>query len=671
MGRSRKHSNRTESGSRRTKAGAVRKSSKSGHQNHTGALTYPVSFKTVLVVAAVLIAIVLFIYSPVRHYGFLSYDDAPYLTKNSQVTRGLTGQGILWAFSTGHASNWHPVTWLSHMLDVQMYGMNAGLHHITNLLFHIANAFLLFMLLYRTTGAWRRSPMVAVLFAAHPLHVESVAWVAERKDVLSTFFWMLTMHSYIRYVRKPAPGRYLAVVAVFALGLMSKPMLVTLPLALLLFDVWPLGRVRFETGQRQVWLRMIREKIPLFVLVAASSIVTVIVQSRGGALQSFVAIPLYRRAANALVSYVAYLAQTLWPVNLAAFYPYGRLSIGLAAASALGLIAVSVMAIRLSRGRSFIFVGWFWYVITLIPVIGLIQVGGQARADRYTYVPLVGIFIIAAWGIPLILKRWKYRSAALPVAACILVCALAADARNQVRYWESDLALWKHAVQATADNYFARTNLGFALIDTGDVAAGIEQYNEALRINPDSPETHNALGVALVKQGQLDAAIEQYTMALRIRPGFADAHSNLGIALARRGETEKAFSEFRKALELSPENPEIQYNFGFALANRGRLDEAISHYRKALTIKPDYADAYFQMGNAFFGKEMLKEAADEYAKAIQIKPEYVDAHNNLGVILERLNRIDEAIARFKEALQLDPDNSRARENLSRVLSKRQ
>ena len=652
-------------------AGAGRKSAESMRQNNTMLSTYPVSYKTVMWVAAVLVAIILFIYAPVRHYGFLSFDDPEYVSENAQVIRGLTGQGVLWAFTTGHASNWHPMTWLSHMLDIQMYGMNAGRHHFTSLLLHLANALLLFGILYRTTGAWRRSAMVAVLFAAHPLHVESVAWVAERKDVLSTLFWMLTMHAYVSYVGKPRLGRYLAVVAVFALGLMSKPMLVTLPLVLLLLDVWPLDRVRFEAGQRQVWLRMVREKIPLFMLAAASMIVTILAQWRGGAVQNFEVAPLYQRAANALVSYVAYLGQMVWPRNLAAYYPYAPLSLWLVAASALVFIAVSVFVIRFSRSRPYLFVGWLWYVFTLVPVIGLIQVGGQARADRYTYIPLIGVFIIGAWGIAIVLERWRYRSAALQVAACILVCALAAGARSQVRYWESDLALWEHAVQTTSDNPFARTNLGFALIDRGDFAAGIEQYTEALKIKPDSAETRNALGTALLKQGQLDAAMEQFAMVLRIKPGFAEAHSNRGMVLAQRGDTEEAFSEFRKALEISPENPKVQYNFGFALAGQGKLDEAMSYYRKALTIKPDYADAYFQMGNAFAGKGMLGEAAAEYTKALQIRPEYEDAHNNLGVILMRQDRYDEAIAHFTEALRINPNSNRTQENLKRALAKQQ
>jgi tetratricopeptide (TPR) repeat protein len=671
MRRGKQHSDRTVSKSGRAMAGAGRESAESRSQNHAIHPIYPVSCKTVMWVAVALTAIILLIYAPVRHYGFLSYDDAEYVSENAQVIRGLTAQGVLWAFTTDHASNWHPVTWLSHMLDVQIYGMDAGRHHLTNILLHLANAFLLFGILYRTTGAWRRSAMVAALFAAHPLHVESVAWIAERKDVLSTLFWMLTLHVYVRYVGKPRIGRYLTVVAVFALGLMSKPMLVTLPLVLLLLDVWPLGRVRFEAGQLHIWLRMFREKIPLFMLVAASSIATIVAQLRGGAVQNFEVIPLYQRVANALVSYVAYLGQMLWPGNLAAYYPYAPLSIGLVVASASVLITVSIIVIRFSRSRPYLFVGWLWYVLTLVPVIGLIQVGSQARADRYTYIPLIGAFIIGAWGIAAILERWQYRSAALQAAACILICALVAGARSQVRYWESDLALWERAVQTTTDNPFARTNLGFALIDRGDVAAGIAQYIEALKIKPDSAETHNALGAALLKQGQPDAAMEQFAMALRIMPGFAEAHSNRGMVLAQRGNAEEAFSEFQKALEISPEDPRIQYNFGFALASQGQLDEAMSHYRKALTIKPDYADAYFQMGNAFAGKGMWSEAAAEYTKALQIRPEYEDAHNNLGVILLRQDRYDDAAGHFKEALRINPNSNRAQENLKRAQAKQQ
>jgi tetratricopeptide (TPR) repeat protein len=493
-----------------------------------------------------LAAVSVFIYAPACHYGFLSYDDPAYVSQNAQVIRGLTPEGVRWAFITGHASNWHPVTWLSHMLDVSLFGMNAGRHHCVNLLLHIANAILLFGLLCRTTGAWGPSAAVAALFAAHPLHVESVVWVAERKDVLSTLFGMLTMHAYVRYVRKPDPGRYLTVMAVFALGLMSKPMLVTLPLVLLLMDLWPLNRVRFEAGSRRVWPELLREKMPLFLLSAASSAATILAQWRGGAVQDFELLPMHQRAANALVSYAAYLGRMLWPANLAPYYPYQPLPAGIVLGCALILAAVSAFVIRFSRNRPFLFMGWFWYVITLVPVIGLIQVGGQARADRYTYIPLIGIFIIAAWGIPLVFEGRQGNRTILAAAACILVCVLAAGARNLVRYWESDLSLWRHAVEKTGENYFARTNLGFALMAGGDLDAAVAQFNEALRIRPESAETHNGLGTALLKLGRPDAALERFTTAVRLRPGFAEARSNRGMALAQRGIPGRRSSNFKK-----------------------------------------------------------------------------------------------------------------------------
>mgnify|MGYP005852827073 CR=1 FL=1 len=647
MGRGKRHVDRTVSRPGQAAACAGRRSAESGRRDRAPRAPSPISPKAVLAVAAVLAAVVVFIYAPACHYGFLSYDDPAYVSQNAQVIRGLTLEGVRWAFTTGHASNWHPVTWMSHMLDVTLFGMNAGRHHCVNLLLHIANAILLFGLLYRTTGARGPSAAVAALFAAHPLHVESVVWIAERK---------------------PDPGRYLTVAAVFALGLMSKPMLVTLPPVLLLLDLWPLNRVRFESGSSRVWLGLLREKAPLFLMSAASSVATILAQWRGGAVQDFELLPMHQRAANALVSYAAYLGRMLWPAHLAPYYPYQPLPTGIVLGCALILAAVSAVVIRFSRNRPFLFMGWFWYVITLVPVIGLIQVGGQARADRYTYIPLIGIFIIAAWGIPLVFEGLQGGRTMPTAAACILVCVLAAGARSQVRCWESDLSLWRHAVEKTGDNYFARTNLGFALMGGGDLDAAVAQFNEALRIRPESAETHNGLGTALLKLGQPDAALERFTTALRIRPGFAEAHSNRGMALAQRGDIGEAFAEFQRALQISPESPEIQYNFGFALANLGKPDEAMLHFRKALTLKPDYADAHFQMGNVYAGMEMWSEAEAEYTEAIRIRPKYADAHNNLGVILLRQNRRDDAVAHFTEALRIDPGNRRAQENLNRALA---
>jgi tetratricopeptide (TPR) repeat protein len=649
----------------------VRRPSERRRNNRAGSPTNAVPLKNVVWISAVLIAITLFVYSPVRHYGFLSYDDPLYVSENPQVMRGLTGPGILWAFKTGHSANWHPITWLSHMFDIQLHGMDAGRHHFTNVLLHIANAILLFGILYRTTGAWGKSAAVAALFAVHPLHVESVAWIAERKDVLSTLFWMLTIHAYLNYIHRPRLRRYVLVIAVFAIGLMSKPMLVTLPLILILMDIWPLGRVRFEAGQRNAWLKLIREKIPFVALAAASSIATVIAQWQGGAVQNFEILPLHLRIANAAVSYAAYIGQMAWPFNLAAYYPYEPFPLWWAVLSSLGLILVSAAVIRFSKRLPFLLMGWLWYLIAALPVIGLVQVGGQARADRYTYVPLIGVFIIVAWGIPHFLRRRRHYGISLSAAACILIGSLSVAARNQVRYWSSDLKLWNRTVQVTNDNWLARTNLGLAYADLGDTVAAINQYTEALRIHPNCAESHNALGVALFAQGRLEKAIEQYTEAIAIEPEYADARSNRGTALWKQGRIDEAFSEFHKSIKISPDDPEINYNLAFALADYGRTDEAITYYRKALASRPRYAEAYLQLGNILARKEVLHEAVDQYSKALRINPDYSDAHNNLGVVLMRQKRYKEAIAHFSEALRIDPGNIKAQNNLNMALEEQQ
>src|SRR5579863_5774854 len=390
-----------------------------------------------------LVAAGLFIYAPVRRFDLLRWDDPLYVTDNPQVLGGLTWHGLWWALTTGHAPYWHPLTWLSHMLDVQMYGMNAGGHHLTSVLIHAVNTVLLFWLLRWTTGALGRSAFVAALFAVHPLRVESVAWVAERKDVLSTLFWILTVCAYVRYVRQPRLSRYLVVIAGFALALMSKPMVVTLPFVLLLLDFWPLRRAKLDDGTR-VWLRLAIEKIPLLALAAATSVATFILQRQAGAVVALDSVPVTGRLANALVSYLAYVGKMLWPVRLAAFYPYSSTSLnpGWVAAAVLALIAVSIAVIRASRVHPYLPVGWFWYLGTLLPVIGFFQAGDQAMADRFVYVPLIGLFLIIAWGLPDLLSRWRYSRGALSAAAIIVLFACTLRARDQVQYWQNALVLW-------------------------------------------------------------------------------------------------------------------------------------------------------------------------------------------------------------------------------------
>ncbi len=623
-----------------------------------------------------LIAANALVYAPVRHYEFVSFDDTQYVVENLHVTGGLSWSSVSWAFTTGYFANWHPLTWLSHMLDAQLYGLNAGPHHLTNLLFHIVNTVLLFGLLHRMTGALGRSAFVAGLFAVHPLHVESVVWVAERKDVLSTLFWMLTMWAYVSYVRQPRPGRYFLVLLWFALGLMSKPMLVTLPFVLLLLDFWPLDRLSLGAhsarsslwaslrDQRLVWLQLAREKLPLMAVAVASSIVTFVVQRRGGAVSGLDEFPLSLRVGNALVSYIAYIGQMLWPTRLAAFYPYPRsLPGGWIVGSGLILIGVSVVVIRAARRHPYLPVGWFWYVGTLLPVIGFIQVGGQSRADRYTYVPLIGLFIIVAWGIGEMLARWRYRSTVLPVCAGLLILACAITARGQVQYWANSKAYWEHAMEVTAENYLAHYGLGDALLREGKRDEAIAQFTEALRLKPDYREAYLDLGIALADQGRFSEAIAQYTEALRLKPDYAEAHLNLGNALRDQGRAGEAVSYYTEALRLKPDYAEAHNNLGAALVAEGKTDEAMAQYTEALRLKPDYAEAHSNLGAALVEQGKVDEGIAEYTEALRLKPDYAEAHNNLAIVLSGQGNVAKAVAHYSEALRIRPDYAEAHLNL--------
>ncbi len=455
--------------------------------------------KRLLIISLLLIIATFMAFWQVTHCDFINFDDPEYVTDNRHVQDGLTVEGILWAFTTGHAANWHPLTWISHMVDVQLFGLQPGWHHLTNLLFHLANTLLLFLVLNRMTKALWQSAFVAALFALHPLHVESVAWVAERKDVLSTFFWMLTMGMYVSYVARPGLTRYLTLLLCFALGLMAKPMLVTLPFVLLLLDYWPLQRLEQKKPPQEVrkplskdkkrtppvkapvqpvdhWplIRpLLTEKIPLFVLAVLSSIVTYLVQHHGGAVESLEAFPPSARVANAFVSYSTYMVKMLWPTNLAVFYPHPRWwPLWQVLGSVVLLIAITVLAIRGAKKRPYAAVGWLWYVGTLVPVIGVVQVGSQAMADRYTYIPLVGLFIIVAWAVPELLKKWPYRKEALIVLSALCLLCLFLVTWRQVGYWRNSIALYDHALEVTDANSLIHNNRGTAYSKPRQVYSG-------------------------------------------------------------------------------------------------------------------------------------------------------------------------------------------------------
>ncbi|MEE9212838.1 MAG: tetratricopeptide repeat protein, partial [Phycisphaeraceae bacterium] len=640
-----------------------------------------------LIVYLLLIAATVTVYGQVIQFEFVDFDVPKYVTENWHVRDGLTADGIVWAFTTGHASNWHPLTWLSHMLDCQLYGLNAAGHHATNVLLHILNTLLLFAVLKSLTGAVWPSSFVAALFALHPLHVESVAWVAERKDVLSTLFWLLATWAYVAYARRSGIGRYLLTAVLLALGLMAKPMLVTLPLVLLLLDYWPLERMRVGRPdgsasdqqilpQRSIAYLLI-EKLPLLTLSAASCVVTFVVQRSSGAMGPTDVIPLHLRVANAVVSYVRYMGKMIWPSHLSALYPHPNLPGGTpltgwqVAGAGVLLLAISVLVIFMAR-RRYLLAGWLWYLGTLVPVIGLIQVGVHSMADRYTYVPLIGLFIIIAWGGADLLTQLRSRHALLGrtlggVAALVLAAFLACS-WSQARYWHDSIALYAHALELAPRYPRMHSYLGHAMSRRGRLDQAIGHYHQALEIDPNDADTHINLGVALRSQGKLDEATRHYRQALQIRPGDAGAHNNLGVALRSQGKLDQAIGHFRQALAMKPDHVEAHNNLGVALRSQGRPDQAIVHFRQALEVNPHSAETHNNLGATLQSQGKLDQAIRHLRQALDINPDFAEAHYNLGAALRSQGRPDQAIGHFLQALRIDPNDAEAHYNLGIVLT---
>jgi protein O-mannosyl-transferase len=545
------------------------------------------------------------VYGQVQDHEFLNLDDPVYVTQNSEIQAGFTLESVGWAFTTTHDGNWFPVTWLSHILDYQLYGLNPQGHHFTNLFFHIANALLLFLLLARMTGTVWQSGFVAAMFALHPMNVESVAWIAERKNVLSTFFWVLTLWAYLRYTRHTDIKRYLLVALFFALGLMSKPMLVTLPFVLLLLDYWPLGRLQLKNKTPQLkqeenqttLSRLILEKFPLFILSAGSSITTILVQNSNGAMPSLDLLSLNTRTINALVSYFKYLVTMIWPKGLAIIYPHPGNAVPLWQGLVCGLILVSITiaVVQKVNRMPYLAVGWFWYLGTLVPVIGLVQVGFTAMADRYMYMPLIGIFIIVAWGLPALIARWRHKNKALIITAGIWVTSLMVLTWVQVGQWKNSITIFKHAIEVTDKKYpnFAPAydNLGIALFHEGKTEEAHSHFKIAVALAPEYPLPHNNLGATLFSVGEVEEAISQYKIAIKLKPSFAEAHNNLGNALLSERRTEEAITHYKMAINLKPDYATAHYNLGVAHHNNHMTEKAIAHYQKAITLKPEFAQA--------------------------------------------------------------------------------
>ena len=514
------------------------------------------SRRNLAICIAALIVSTLLTYWPVLKNEFINYDDPDYVTTNEMVQKGLTAEGFKWAFTTGHASNWHPITWLSHMADVSMFGMKPAGHHATNLFFHVVNSVLLLLLLRLMTGSVWRSAMVAALFALHPLHVESVAWVAERKDVLSALFGILTLMAYTHYAGESKVSDlkskvwYGVALGLFALGLMSKPMLVTWPFVMLLLDFWPLNRVTSDGWQvtGKVWKRLVLEKLPFMALVLISSAVTVVVQKSGGSVTTALNLPLEDRLANAVASYFKYLGKTIWPSDLAIFYPHPEIRYPISAQwptwiialSTLGLVAMSVCAMRQVKCRPFLMSGWFWYLGTLVPVIGIVQVGTQAMADRYTYIPLIGIFVGVVWLVAELVNRMHYGKHLAAGGILFVVTACAVTTRSQLPHWRDSFNIFQHAVNVTAHNAPALANLGTEYVKRGDYDQAVQLFNAALEADPHFADASYSLGLVAQKLGKGDEAAGHYRSAIQIRPDHYLAHHNLGLVLWLQGTSAEA-----------------------------------------------------------------------------------------------------------------------------------
>ena len=599
------------------------------------------------------------------------YDSIAYVCENPDISQGLNPSGVAQAFRGTYVANWHPITMLSYLLDYELYGLNPAGYHGTNVFLHAVTAIALFLVLRAMTGSLWCSAFVAAVFAIHPLRVESVAWVAERKDVLSGLFFMLTLGAYFHYVRRPfSAGRYALVALFFTLGLMSKPMLVTLPFVLFLLDFWPLDRLG-PVGVK----KLILEKVPLFLLVAAFCAVTIWAQQTALMPNEKIALPW--RIGNAVVSYAVYIKQMVFPSGLAVLYPHRGADIHLwqIAISLVVLASISLAVLAGGRKRPYLPIGWLWYLGMLVPVIGILQVGGQAHADRYTYLPQIGLSLLLTWGVTDLTAGWRHRRLILGAAAVLILTGLGTAAWVQTSHWKNSNSLWVHTLKHTENNPVAHNNLGLALTSQGKSADAIEQYRSALRINPNHASAHNNLGLVLASQGKFSEAIEQYRSALRINPDYLVARNNLGSALASQGKSAEAIEQYRSALRINPDYPATRNNLGNALASQGKNAEAIEQYRSALLINPDAAiarnnlgEAHNNLGNALASQGKISEAIEQYRNALRINPHLAKAHINLGLALASQGKSAEAIEQYRSALRIDPNLATVRIKLGLELA---
>jgi tetratricopeptide (TPR) repeat protein len=630
--------------------------------------------KTIFLCLA-LFADALWTFWPALQNGFVDYDDPDYVTQNFHVQQGLSWANLRWAFSdTQQAGFWHPLTWLSHELDCQFFGLNPWGHHLTNILIHALNAVLVFLVFKKMFRALWRSFFLAAIFALHPLRVESVAWIAERKDVLSAFFWLLTMLAYTQFVEQSKIKNqkskifYALALLMFACGLMSKPMIVTLPFVLLLIDFWPLQRFKVQRSGFSV-RDLILEKIPFFILAIAASAIAFVTQRASSA--TSIGLPFVARAENAIISYCRYLEKIFWPTDFAFFYPHpGFWPIGIVSAATILLIGISIFAIAYRREHPYLLVGWFWFLGTLVPVIGLVQVGAQAMADRFTYIPSIGIFIILIWGTAELAQRWKIQPAAPATIAIVAMVPCIFLTRQQICFWKNSETLCEHALAVTKNNYIAHFCLGVTFEKQNRLEDAMNEYRAAIAEKPDYAPAHNNLGFMLGSAGKFDEALTEFNEALQCESDTAKTHFGMGVIYGREGQTQKAIAEFQSATKLEPDWPDAHFNLGIALEHSGQLDEAVVELQTAVNLEPNSAKFRFNLGNALAQMNRQLEAIEQFQKSLELNSSNVECRVDLATALARNGKLDDAIAQFREALKLQPDAAEIHNNLGYALEMR-
>ena len=645
-------------------------------------------FQKPFLLAALLIIAVLTAYWQTKDFGFVNYDDNIYVYDNKNIQEGITIESLKWAFTASYEASWQPVVWLSYLLDYQLHGMNPGWSHLINVFFHIVNTLLLFFLLKRITGALYRSVIVASLFALHPIHVESVVWITERKDVLCVFFWMLTIWGYIHFLKRPGWLRYAVMFFLLTMSLMTKPMPVTLPFTLLLLDFWPLCRIDFTSAKPAAQLRekmagvpffgrggalfatfaslyvftrrnlhLFFEKLPLFVPVIISSIITIQVSKSGSAIPSLEIFPLRVRIENAVFSYICYLKKMIWPFDLAVFYPHpGNLPFGKVAASLVFILVATIGALAAVHKRPWLFTGWFWYLGTLVPVIGILQIGGYAMADRFAYIPFIGVYIIIAWEFRLLFSHSKLKIYSIMVPIFFLL-TLSLITWNQITYWSDSIRLFEHALDVTSRNAIAHNNLGVALRESKKLDEAYAHFLKALQIDPELAITYNYMGIALAAKGETDTAIRCYEEAIRLDPEFSEAYNNLGILLFQKKKLKEAIIHFQTALKKMPDNAEMQHNLSVILQHRQKIDTAIKKIEDDLGEVPDNPIGYIHLGKMYVEKGENDKAILNFQKALALQPEFRPALQALADVYKSRNDYSNAIYFLKELIAIEPSKS--------------